>query len=332
MQHGKLLVVDDEPSNLALIEQILGEDYNLVFARNGQEALAAVAKHAPVMLLLDVQMPDMDGYEVCRRLKASPGGDQIPVLFITSRSDEIDENEAFEAGGVDFITKPISPLVLRARVRTHLSLVRATDLERSQRDAIDMLARAGHFRDNDTGVHIWRMADYSALLAEAVGWSEESVALMKLAAPMHDTGKMGIPDAILQKPAKLDAAEWAVMKTHARIGHDILARSEARVFKLAAEIALYHHERWDGSGYPEGLAGTEIPQSARIVAVADVFDALSMRRPYKDPWPVERVVETLNAEAGHHFEPELITLFNASLERILEIKATWDAREPDELN
>ncbi|NKN33506.1 HD domain-containing phosphohydrolase [Marichromatium bheemlicum] len=332
MQHGKLLVVDDEPSNLGLIDEILGQDYRLAFARNGQEALAAVAKHQPAMLLLDVQMPDMDGYEVCRRLKATPAGAQIPVLFITSRSDEIDENEAFEAGGVDFITKPISPLVLKARVRTHLSLVRATDLERSQRDAIDMLARAGHFRDNDTGVHIWRMADYSTLLAEACGWPPDEVALMKLAAPMHDTGKMGIPDAILQKPAKLDATEWAVMKTHAQIGHDILARSEARIFKLAAEIALHHHERWDGSGYPDGLAGTAIPQSARIVAVADVFDALSMRRPYKEPWPVERVVETLNAESGHHFDPELIERFNESLDRILEIKATWDAREVDEFD
>ena len=225
------------------------------------------------------------------------------------------------------IIKPLKPSIVRARVKTHLSLVRAIDLEQSYHDAIYMLGEAGHYNDNDTGVHIWRMAAYASALANACGWSTDACKLIELAAPMHDTGKIGIPDLILKKPGKLDAAEWVVMKTHSIIGHKILSKSKAPVFQLAAEIALGHHERWDGSGYPGGLACNLIPESARIVAIADVFDALTMKRPYKEAWPLTRVLETIQDSAGSHFDPLLVDLFMSILPQILEIQAIWASRE-----
>lgn len=321
-----LLVVDDEPPNLAAMRQILSDDYPLVFARNGAEALAAVEKHRPLLVLLDVQMPDMDGYAVCRKLKANPVTESIPVIFVTGLSEIGQEAAGFAVGAVDYIVKPVSPPIVLARVRTHLSLVRVAQLEESYRDAISMLGQAGHFNDTDTGVHIWRMANYAAALAQACGWDDERSARMELAAPMHDTGKIGIADAILRKPGKLDPEEWESMKTHTRIGYDILSRSHAPVFQLAAEIALRHHEKWDGSGYPDGLAGEAIPESARIVAVADVFDALTMKRPYKDAWPVDRALQTLHDGSGQHFDPRILSVFESILPRILQIKQEWDAR------
>lgn len=319
-----ILIVDDEPSNLAALEQILCATYPLVFARNGAEAIAAALKHGPSLILLDIDMPGMDGYTVCRRLKADPRTEHIPVIFVSSLAEVGDEASGFDVGAVDYIIKPLSAVIVSARVQTQLSLVRVTELEASYRAAIEMLGQAGHFNDTDTGVHIWRMAAYSRLLAQATGWNEKQAALLEMAAPMHDTGKIGIPHGILKKPGALDADEWAVMKTHARIGHDILARSRAPVFQMAAEIALRHHERWDGSGYPDGLAGTAIPESARIVALADVFDALTMKRPYKDAWPIDCVMATMTASAGSHFEPRLVAAFSAILPQILAIKTSWD--------
>lgn len=327
MANGPILIVDDEPQNLAALERILSGSYRLVFARNGAETIAAARKHAPALILLDIQMPDMDGYAVCRLLKNDAQTSNIPVIFVTGLSESGDEAAGFEVGAVDYIVKPVSPAVVSARVRTHLSLVKAARLEQSYRDAIYMLGEAGHHNDNDTGVHIWRMADYSQALANACGWSSETCNLIALAAPMHDTGKIGIPDSVLKKPGPLDAAEWVIMKTHCRMGFDILTKSEAPVFQLAAEIALRHHERWDGSGYPDGLAGTSIPESARIVALADVFDALTMKRPYKDPWPIERVMATMRESAGSHFEPRLVDIFDAILPQILQIQALWGDRE-----
>ena len=324
MRSPPILVVDDEPQNLAALRQILADDYPLAFARNGADALAAVRKHQPALVLLDIQMPDMDGYTVCRTLKADPSTENIPVIFVTGLSEVGDEESGFAAGAVDYLIKPVSPPIVRARVANHLSLVRATRLERSYRDAIFMLGEAGHYNDTDTGVHIWRMAAYARALAAACGWDTEACQLIELAAPMHDTGKVGIPDTILRKPAKLDAAEWEVMKTHTRIGYEILSKSNAPVFRLAAEIALRHHEKWDGSGYPDGLSGMAIPESARIVALADVFDALSMKRPYKEPWPVDRIMTTLHESSGTHFEPRLVEIFDAILPEILKIKAQWD--------
>lgn len=326
MPTAPILVVDDDAGNLAVMRLILGAEHRLVFARNGTDALAAARKHLPALILLDIQMPDIDGYDVCRRLKADPATEDIPVIFVTAMDDVIDEEQGFALGGVDYIVKPVSGPIVRSRVRAHLSLVRATRLEQSYRDAISMLGEAGHYNDTDTGVHIWRMAAFARALAAAVGWSAGDCQLLEYAAPMHDTGKLGIPDAILRKPGKLDAEEWTVMKTHARMGHEILSRSKAPVFVLAAEVALRHHERWDGSGYPDGLAGEAIPESARIVAVADVFDALSMKRPYKDAWPMERVLATMREGRGQHFEPRLIDALEVKLPELLRIKAEWDGR------
>lgn len=327
MPNGPILVVDDEPLNLDALRRVLSSHYSLVFARNGREALAAIAKHEPSLVLLDVQMPDMDGYQTCKALKKDPHTAHIPVIFVTSLSESWDETAGFDCGAVDYIVKPISAAVVLARVKTHLSLVGVSRLEQSYHDAISMLGKAGHYNDTDTGVHIWRMAAYARELATAVGWSDERSRQLELAAPMHDTGKMGIPSTILRKPGKLDSAEWEIMKTHAQIGHDILCRSKAPVFVLAAEVALHHHEKWDGSGYPGGLSGHDIPESARIVAVADVFDALTMVRPYKQAWPVDRVVATLEEGRGKHFDPELVNVFLSILPRILSIRAEWNSRE-----
>ncbi|WP_339412788.1 MULTISPECIES: response regulator [unclassified Pseudomonas] len=327
MLNGPLLIVDDEPQNLAAMRQVLEADYSLVFARNGAEALLAAEKHCPSLILLDIQMPGVDGYGICRQLKANPVTESIPVIFVTAMSEVGNETAGFAAGAVDYIVKPISPPIVRARVRTHLSLVDVKQLETSHRDAIYMLGEAGHFKDTDTGAHIWRMAAYASTLAMASGWSERDCQLLELAAPMHDTGKLGIPDVILRKPGKLNDAEWLAIKEHPRIGHDILIKSAAPVFQMAAEIALRHHEKWDGSGYPDGLAGEAIPESARIVAVADVFDALAMRRPYKDPWPIEQVLEALEKGSGNHFEPRLIEVFESILPKILQIKAEWESKE-----
>jgi len=324
---GVVLCVDDEPGNLAILRQILRDEHPLIFARSGGEALRLADQYHPALVLLDVRLPDFNGYEVCRRLKAAPTTTDIPVIFVTALADVGDETAGFAAGGVDYIVKPVSPPIVQARVRTHLSLVRTTRLEESYRAAIYMLGEAGHYNDSDTAVHIWRMAAYSRALAEAAGWPAERLDLLELAAPMHDTGKIGIPDSILKKPAKLDADEWRIMQTHSRIGCDILRKSDAPVFQLAAEIALHHHEKWDRSGYPQGLAGTEIPESARLVAIVDVFDALSMKRPYKDAWPLERVLAVLNEGAGRHFDPRLVRLFMDILPNILDLRALWDARE-----
>jgi len=212
-------------------------------------------------------------------------------------------------------------------VAAHLSMVRATTLERSYRDAILMLGQAGHYNDTDTGAHIWRMAAYARALARGYGWDSERSALLELAAPMHDTGKLGIPQAILRKPGPLDEQEWVVMKTHPQIGYDILSKSDAPVFRLAAEVALYHHEKWDGSGYPGEVSGKDIPESARIVALADVFDALSMKRPYKEPWPIERIMTHLDASAGIHFDPQLIHIFSEILPELLDIQSRWAVDE-----
>ena len=322
-----ILIVDDEPGNLAIMGDILANAYRLVFARNGSETLAAIIKHRPAMVLLDIGLPDIDGYELCRQIKEIDTSHAIQVIFVTAYTDMAHETAGFDAGGVDYIVKPVSPPVVRARVAAHLSMVRATALEQSYRDAILMLGQAGHYNDTDTGAHIWRMAAYARALAQGYGWDSERSALLELAAPMHDTGKLGIPQAILRKPGPLDEQEWAIMKTHPQIGYDILSKSDAPVFQLAAEVALRHHEKWDGSGYPGGLSGQDIPASARIVALADVFDALSMKRPYKEAWAIDRIMAHLDASAGIHFDPALVTVFSSILPEILDIKRQWAVAE-----
>ncbi|GGC65483.1 response regulator [Undibacterium terreum] len=320
MKKQTVLLVDDEASTLALLRTILDQEYRLVFARNGAEAVAAVLKHRPSLALLDVGLPDVNGYDLCQHIKQIDPTQALQVIFITAYASLEQETKGFAAGAVDYIVKPVSAPIVRARVAAHLSLVRVTALERSHRDAILMLAHAGHYNDTDTGAHIWRMGAYAAALARACGWDAESVARMELAAPMHDTGKLGIPQAILRKPGPLDEQEWEVMRTHAQIGHDILRKSKAPLFQLAAEVALRHHEKWDGSGYPGGMKAKEIPESARIVALADVFDALSMKRPYKEPWATDRILSYLKENAGSHFDPEMVPVFCGIVPELLEIR------------
>ncbi|MCQ8117188.1 response regulator [Methylomonas rosea] len=327
MPHGPILIVDDEPSNLAILRQILQKDYSLRFAVNGPEALELVNKVRPSLILLDIQMPGMDGYQVCRALKADPKLESIPVIFVTSLAESGKEKEGFAIGCVDYLTKPVSADIVLARVKTHLSLIRATKLEDSYHKAIYMLGKAGHYNDTDTGLHIWRMAAYSRKLAEALAWDAEQCELLEYAAAMHDTGKIGIPDSILRKPGKLDADEWDIMKTHTQIGYEILSTSQSPLFDLAAEIALHHHEKWDGSGYPFGLSGLSIPESARIVAIADVFDALSMTRPYKNAWALDDILNFLKQGAGQHFDPKFIDCFMTILPEIMKTKANWEMRE-----
>lgn len=324
MSHQTILIVDDEPANLAIMESILASSYTLVAARNGTEALSAVVKHQPALVLLDVGLPDINGYALCRQIRQLDPTHRVQVIFVTGYSDAEHEAAGFDAGGVDYIAKPVMPQIVRARVSAHLARVQVSVLEQSYRAAILMLGHAGHYNDTDTGAHIWRMAAYARALAVACGWDGDASARLELAAPMHDTGKLGVPQAILRKPGPLDAQEWVVMRTHPQVGFDILSKSNAPVFKLAAEVSLSHHEKWDGSGYPVGLKGKDIPQSARIVALADVFDALSMRRPYKEPWPLDKIMAHLAAGSGLHFDPELVVLFAGILPEILAIQGRWD--------
>ncbi|CAG35613.1 response regulator [Desulfotalea psychrophila] len=324
MEKYRILLVDDEPNNLKLLREILGGVYDLKFATNGKNALLAAEKHQPHLILLDVMMPGMDGYEVCRRLKADPLTAKIPVIFATARTKVEDEKHGFDVGGVDYLTKPLSaPIVLR-RVATHLSLVRVDELDSLARAAIRMLGEAGHYNDTDTGEHIWQMAAYSRAIAVAAGWSIERANKIELAAPMHDMGKVGIPDNILKAPRKLEPEEWQVIMTHCQIGYDILVMSDNPIFQLAAEIALGHHEKWDGTGYPLQRSGEDIPESARIVAIADIFDALTMKRPYKEAWSVEDAFLEIEQLSGSQLEPRLVERFLSIEEEIRAIKIKWD--------
>jgi cyclic di-GMP phosphodiesterase len=338
-----VLIVDDIPANLDVLKGMLGNDYEIKAAINGHIALKIAALKPPDIILLDIMMPEIDGYEVCRRLKANSDTFNIPVIFITAMLDAKDEQKGFDVGGIDYITKPINPGIVKARVKTHLALanqqracqqivnMQTKELLLNQKSAIYMLGEAGHHNDTDTGVHIWRMASYSAALAHALRWSISQVELLKMAAPMHDTGKIGIPDDILKAPRKLTNEEWLIMKTHSKIGHQILNKGKTEIFHMAAEIALYHHEKYNGSGYPEGLSADQIPESARIVAIADVFDALTMKRPYKEAWPVERAMALILDESGKHFDPKLVEAFLAIKNEIIQIKNDWDNKTKAEL-
>ena len=322
-QRPRLLLVDDEPTNLQVLRHVLQADYRLLFATDGARALQVAREQLPQLILLDIMMPGMDGYAVCRALKADPATAGIPVIFITALDDSQDETAGFDVGAVDYLTKPVSPPVVRARVRTHLSLVRMEELRETRLQIVQRLGRAAEYKDNETGLHVIRMSHFSQLLALAAGCSPAWAEDLLNAAPMHDVGKIGIPDAVLRKPGPLDADEWATMRRHPEIGVEIIGEHPSGVLQLAREIALAHHEKWDGSGYPRGLAGEAIPLSARIVAIADVFDALTTRRPYKEPWPVQEAMNHIAAQAGKHFDPALVALFAPLLPQLLEIRARW---------
>jgi putative two-component system response regulator len=317
-----VLVVDDMPENIDVLNGILQGEYAVRAATDGDKALAiAQAEPHPDIILLDIMMPGTDGYEVCRRLKGDYNTARIPVIFVTAMNEVGDETRGFELGAVDYIAKPVSPAIVRARVRTHLQLYnqkrhliemvkqRTQELEETRLQIIRRLGRAAEFKDDNTGYHVIRMSHYARLLALADGMPEYRADILFNAAPMHDIGKIGMPDHILQKPGPLTPEEWLIIKRHPTIGAGIIGRHKNELLEMARVIALTHHEKWDGSGYPRGLKGEEIPLVGRIVAVADVFDALVSERPYKHAWPVEEAIAYLQRESGKHFDPKLVPQF-----------------------
>jgi putative two-component system response regulator len=319
----RILVVDDEPTNLQLLRQILQTPYRLLFAKDGARAIELARQERPDLILLDVMMPGMTGYETCRRLKAEPLSAAIPVIFVTALNEASHEVDGFDAGAVDYITKPVSPATVLARVRTHLSLVGLDELKHSRLQIIQRLGLAAEYKDNETGLHVIRMSHYAQLLGRAAGLDEVDAEELLTAAPMHDVGKIGIPDRILQKPGKLDAEEWAVMQTHTTIGAEIIGEHAHGLLARARTIALTHHEKWDGSGYPHGLAGSAIPLDGRIVAIADVYDALTSKRPYKEAWAPELAFAWIGEQAGSHLDPRLAALFLTLAPEILQIGRQW---------
>ncbi|MGN6578960.1 MAG: HD domain-containing phosphohydrolase [Bordetella sp.] len=319
----RLLVVDDEPNNLQVLRYVLQADYRLFFASSGERALTIAREQLPDLVLLDVMMPQMDGHAVCAALKADPATAQIPVIFITALTDSDDEAYGLSLGAVDYITKPISAPVVCARVRTHLSLVHMDELRETRLQIVQRLGRAAEYKDNETGMHVIRMSYYSQRLALQAGFDAAWAEDLLNAAPMHDVGKIGIPDAVLRKPGPLDVDEWTVMRRHPEIGAEIIGEHASGILRMACTIALCHHEKWDGSGYPNGLKGKEIPVEARIVAIADVFDALTSRRPYKEPWSPSQALDHIQTQAGRHFDPELVEHFATLIPELLQIQRRW---------
>ncbi len=331
-----ILVVDDTPENIELLTEVLNPHYRTKIAINGDRALKiAFSDTPPDLILLDIMMPGISGYEVCEKLKANLDTRGIPVIFVTAMSEIADEKKGLELGAVDYITKPISPSIVLARVTTHLALydqtrelermvaIRTAELEKTRQQIIRRLGRASEFKDNETGNHVIRMSYYSRLIAQAIGMGKESVDVLFNAAPMHDVGKIGIPDSILLKPGKLNDAEWMIMRKHPEIGAEIIGTHQDDLLRTARVVALSHHEKWDGSGYPKQLKEEAIPLTARIVALADAFDALTSERPYKRAWPIEDALRLIEANAGSHFDPGLIRPFKSVLPEILAIKVQY---------
>lgn len=320
---AKILVVDDESANLQIMRHILQKDYQLIFAKDGRKALDLARDMLPDLILLDIMMPEMTGYEVLEILSQQSETRHIPVIFVTAMADVDNESYGLELGAVDYIAKPVNASLVRSRVRTHLSLVRVEELQETQLQIIRRLGHAAEYKDNETGFHVIRMSHYSQILGRAAGLDEVEVEQLFQAAPMHDIGKIGIPDSILLKPGKLDAEEWRVMKTHTDIGAQIIGDHKSPLLQMAAAIARTHHEKWSGSGYPRGLKGEDIPLAGRIVAITDVFDALTTARSYKSAWDVERAVNLITKESGQHFDPNLVPIFVDNLPEMLHIRAQW---------
>lgn len=326
-----ILVVDDSSSNIAIFSKVLSQLYRVKAVKSGVKAINIATNTIPDIILLDIMMPEMDGYTVCKHLKKDPRTRNIPVIFVTAKGNTEDEAYGFELGAVDYITKPISAPVVLARVKTHLQLhdqnrlleekvqQRTAELDHSRLEIIRRLGRAAEYKDNETGMHVIRMSYYSHIIAQGTGMDEIECDLILNATPMHDIGKIGIPDNILLKNGKLDEQERALMEKHCEFGTEIIGRHENKLLEMAYTVALTHHEKWNGTGYPQGLKGEEIPLVGRIVAIADVFDALTSNRPYKKAWPVEKALALINEEAGHHFDPALVSIFMKKLPEILEV-------------
>ena len=337
-----VLVIDDMPINLQLIGNLLRDRYHVQVVSSGAVALQLVERTTPDLILLDVVMPEMDGHEVCRRLKSDPKTRDVPILFLSARNQDEDQCLGFELGAADYLNKPINPPILLARVDTQMRLKAAADQLRSQNAFLDKevlartrelqavhdvtilaLASLAETRDNETGNHLRRTQHYVQALAEALRHhprfsaylDEQSIELMFKSAPLHDIGKVGIADQILLKPGRFEPAEFEIMKTHARLGYQALVHAEEMLgaqvpfLRIAKEIALCHHEKWDGSGYPNGLVGDAIPVSARLMAVADVYDAVISRRVYKSEMNHETAVAIISEGAGRHFDPDVAAAF-----------------------
>ena len=344
IEKATILAVDDTPDNLLLISGLLKDDYHVRVAIGGERAIKiARSDNPPDLILLDIMMPDINGYEVCRLLKADEKTSHIPIIFLTAKTEVEDETHGLEIGAVDYITKPISPPIVLARVKTHLALKRMQDFLRDQNAylesevkkrteevvaiqdvTIHAMASMAETRDNETGNHIRRTQHYVKLLAEKLRThphfiqfldDDKTIEMLFKSAPLHDIGKVGIPDAILLKPDRLTKEEFEVMKSHTTLGRDAIVHAEKNLgievpfLQYAKEIAYSHQEKWDGSGYPQGLTGNDIPISARLMAVADVYDALISRRVYKMPMPHEEAVKIMLEGKGRHFDPDVIDAF-----------------------
>ncbi|MFP4477564.1 MAG: HD domain-containing phosphohydrolase [Desulfatibacillaceae bacterium] len=350
---SRVLAVDDEDRNLRLMEaMLLPLGYDVGLATNGEEALCEVRDNPPDVILLDIMMPGVDGFEVARRLKAEDHTRIIPIIMVTALEAVDDRVKAYEAGADDFLTKPVDKMELKARVASALKVKAYNDhmvdyqrtleaeiarrtrqlegafvrIREASLDTIMRLSRAAEYKDDHTGEHIQRMSRYAVSIARAMGLGQKVCDSILYATPMHDVGKIGIPDRILLKPMRLDPEEWRIMKRHTLIGAQILSGSEVGFIKLAEVVAMTHHERWDGNGYPNGLAGTKIPLAGRIAAVADVFDALISRRPYKDAMSVDESFAIIEEGRGIRFDPDVVDAFFSVEEEILGIKNQY----PDE--
>lgn len=347
----KVLIVDDNPTNLLMFKTLAGrfEDCEPLTFAVPAEALAWCASNGPDLILLDYMMPEIDGITFLERFRAMPEMGEVPVIMVTADHEKDVRHRALEAGANDFLTKPIDKTEFMARMRNTLALRRGQRalanraewlagevkkalavVEAREREAIFLLAKAAEYRDPETGAHILRMAHYSRFIGERLNLGNEELDLLLAAAPMHDVGKVGIPDAILLKPGKLDELEFTVMKQHAVIGWKILQGHSAgnRMLAMAAEIALAHHEKFDGSGYPNGIKGTAIPLVGRIVAVADVFDALTSARPYKRAWPVDEAATFIRQNAGQQFDPDCVNAFFAAWDQVLAIRERHQDEPP----
>jgi putative two-component system response regulator len=357
---GKIMIVDDTVVNLELLQNLLQRrGYSIMAFPQGKLALKAALKSPPDMLLLDINMPEMDGFEVCSHFKSEPSLEKIPVLFISALEASRDKVRAFEAGGVDYVTKPFQIEELNARVDTHLKIVRmqrelerynqeledlvqekVRDIEESHLSTILAMVKLTEYRDVGTGMHIERTRTLCRMLAAKLAEHPEYAGLLSPeysetiynAAPLHDIGKVGVPDAILLKPGRLTEDEWEVMKTHSEIGAETLREVRKKYVSnafvnMGIDIALSHHEKWDGSGYPEGRSGKTIPLSARIMAVADVYDALRTRRPYKEPFSHEESIGILRKDSESHFDPLLIEVFEKIEEEIKELYERCGGKE-----
>jgi putative two-component system response regulator len=331
-----ILIVDDISENIDVLYNLLKDDYEIKVAKSGKIALDLAKNDSEIdLILLDVMMPEMDGFEVCERLHSSNATKNIPVIFVTSQGEEVEEQHGFDLGAVDYITKPIKHSIVLSRVKTHLSLNdqkkhlqelvkdKTREIDDIMIQIIHKLGKAGEFKDEATGQHVIRISKYCQMIALGLDMSADEAEFLLNIVPMHDIGKIGIPDKILLKPEKLNPEEWAIMKQHTIIGAEIIGEEKIDILQGSKICALTHHEKWDGSGYPLGLIGENIPIYGRITTIADVFDALVSDRPYKKAWSAIKSLEYIKKMNSKHFDPHLVNVFVDIFPEILKIKEQY---------